>query len=232
MTISIGLVNRPSSANTKAAPWPMRPAMRVASACGRRMARRARSTRPPSIGKAGIRLNTTRKMLAAASRAEHAGARVLEFRQAALSTPVPRMRIRTRRDDDVDGRAGEGHHQFLARLFGNALEAGDAADRPERHVGRADAVAAGGEDMAELVRQDAGKSRRMKSTPSMAASRPPSAPVAAADPDEEEQERDVHAHHRAGDGGDRDGPEHRCLRRTSAASARGNGSATGRPQPR
>ena len=94
-------------------------------------------------------------MLAAARRAEHAGARVLEFRHGGAVDAGAEDEDQDERDDDVDGRAGEGHHQFLARPLGNALEAGDAADRPERHVGRADAVAAGGEDMPELVRQDA-----------------------------------------------------------------------------
>ena len=41
--MSIGFTKSPASANRKAAPWPIRAAMRVASACGIRMARNALS---------------------------------------------------------------------------------------------------------------------------------------------------------------------------------------------
>src|SRR3712207_4339843 len=95
ITISIGFVNSPASANRKAAPWPIRAAIRVASAWFMRMARTARSTRPPSIGKAGMRLNTTRKMLAAASRARRPARGFSISVMAAPSKPVPTRRIST-----------------------------------------------------------------------------------------------------------------------------------------
>jgi hypothetical protein len=60
MNTSIGLVKNPIAPNTSARPWPMFAAMTVARGRSMRRARRARRTRPPSIGNAGMRLNTPR----------------------------------------------------------------------------------------------------------------------------------------------------------------------------
>ena len=61
------------------------------------------------------------------------------------------------RNHQIDGRAGERDEDLLARLLRHALQGGDAADGQKSDIGGADAVAARGEHMAELVRQHAPK---------------------------------------------------------------------------
>ena len=67
MKMSSGLPIRPRKPKTKASAWPIRAAMLVACVRGSQIASTARSTRPPSIGKAGIRLKSTRKTFTEAS---------------------------------------------------------------------------------------------------------------------------------------------------------------------
>src|SRR5215216_3977223 len=58
-----GLLNKPMKPRTNAKPCPIVAATCVARTKSIRMASNARSTRPPSIGNAGIRLNKTSQML-------------------------------------------------------------------------------------------------------------------------------------------------------------------------
>ena len=58
-------------------------------------------------------------------------------------------------DDGVDGRPGQRHPQLLPRVFGHALQPGEAADRKQRDVTRLDPVAPRGQGVPELVQQDA-----------------------------------------------------------------------------
>ncbi len=60
-------------------------------------------------------------------------------------------------DGDVDQRTRDRDQEFLVGFFGDALQPCDAADRQQRDVGRRDAEGAGGEDVAELMCQHAGK---------------------------------------------------------------------------
>lgn len=68
MNTSSGLPNRPRNPRPKASAWPILAAISVARGPPTRIATSACKTRPPSIGKAGIRLKTARKMLAIARR--------------------------------------------------------------------------------------------------------------------------------------------------------------------
>ena len=65
-------------------------------------------------------------------------------------------------DGDVDQRTRDGDQELLVRLFGNPLEAGDAADRQQRDVGRGDPEVARGEDVAEFMRQHACEQQHQK----------------------------------------------------------------------
>ncbi len=60
-------------------------------------------------------------------------------------------------DHDIHRRAGQRDQEFLARLFRHPLQPGDAADRQKRDIRRLDAVAAGSQHVAELMRHHAGK---------------------------------------------------------------------------
>ena len=87
----------------------------------------------------------------------------------------PSRRIENAGDREVHRRAGKGNDQLLCGCFGDALEARHTADRQEHDVGRLHAVATGGEDVAELMKEHAAKSSAMNSTPSTAAWVPPCA---------------------------------------------------------
>ena len=114
-----------------------------------------------------------------------------------------------KRDDEVDGRPGEGDHELLPRVGRQALEAGDAADRQQRHLLRLNAVAPRRQDVAELVQDDAGEEeddeeravdRRAGAAPS---------PGAEGDPGEEQEEGDMDLDGRAAEPADGEGPGHR-----------------------
>ncbi len=95
-------------------------------------------------------------------------------------------------DDDIHERAGDGDEEFLAGLFGNALELRDAADRQQRHKGRRHAEIARGEDVAELVQQHARNSSTMKVRLSKAGRGAARGVAGEEDPGQKQQERDVH----------------------------------------
>src|SRR5215813_5689504 len=131
MKISSGLPNRPAKPSAKAKPWPMKAAISVARTKPRRVASSARSTRPPSIGNAGIMLNSARKRFTAASRSTS--------ETAELSTaPVAHAELRAgkqhepERDHDIDQRSGDCDEEFLVRRFRDALEPRQSADRQQR----------------------------------------------------------------------------------------------------
>jgi hypothetical protein len=66
--------------------------------------------------------------------------------------------------------------------------------------------------MAELVRDHASEEQHDEDHAVERRRLPAEPPVRAGDPDEKKQKGDVNAHHRAGDHGDGNGPEHRELR--------------------
>ena len=61
--MSIQFVKKPTMPNNTAMTWPQAAAIFVALAYGKNIANTARSTRPPSMGKAGSRLNATKVTL-------------------------------------------------------------------------------------------------------------------------------------------------------------------------
>src|SRR3981189_728665 len=68
MKIRIGLPNRPMKPSPNATHWPIIAAISVARTKPSRAERNARRMRPPSIGKAGIRLKSARNRFTDASR--------------------------------------------------------------------------------------------------------------------------------------------------------------------
>src|SRR5439155_3912079 len=63
-------------------------------------------------------------------------------------------------DQEVHRGTGERDHDLLARLLGNPLQPGDAADRQERDIPGADPVMARGQGMSQLVEDDAPEERQ------------------------------------------------------------------------
>ena len=127
-----------------------------------RVASSARSTRPPSIGKAGIMLNTARNRFTAASRSTSETCALSTAERSPALSRAPASSDQADGDRDVDQRAGDRDQEFLARLLRDALEPRHAADRQQRHVGRRDAEGARREDVAELVRQHAGEQQQQE----------------------------------------------------------------------
>ncbi len=114
-------------------------------------------------------------------------------------------------DEEIDRGPGQRDDQLLARIGRQARHAGDAANRQQRHLGRLDAVAAGGEDVAELVQNHAGEDendeqRRVeRRTPAVARV------SAEGDPGEEQEEGDVDLDRGSAEAADGDGPRHPFL---------------------
>ena len=198
----------PRMPNTTAKPWPMVAATSVARALPIHMARSARNTRPPSMGKAGIMLNRTRMMLAPATLAamETAGISILReiFRVEARAEPEQQHRG----DDHVHGGAGERHDELLARLLGHLLHAGDAAERPQRHVAGVHAIAPRGEHMAELMQKHAQEDEDDEDRALPGGFGAALAVINRAEPNEEQEEGDVDADRRSADGSKRERPAH------------------------
>ena len=66
-------------------------------------------------------------------------------------------------DRHVHQRAGDGDQEFLVRLFRDALEASDSADRQERDVGRRHAERSRREGVAKFMRHDAREQEHQES---------------------------------------------------------------------
>jgi len=98
---------------------------------------------------------------------------------------------KSRCDNHVNGRARERHDQLVTRLLWHLLHAGNAAERPQRHVARLDAIAARGEDVAQLVQKDAQEDEHDKRRALPGGRGAALAIVDRAEPDEEQKERDV-----------------------------------------
>src|ERR1051326_7463546 len=144
--------NTPNAANNSAKPCPTCAAMRVARAYGIVMARSARSTRPPSMGNAGIRLNTSIAMFAN----RRNSSRPLSARSIACSGVTPRP---TSAAPSAVARMtftpGQPHDPLLHGLLGHALQARHAADREQHDLARLNAEPSRRERVPELVEQHA-----------------------------------------------------------------------------
>ena len=111
--------------------------------------------------------------------------------------------------DDVDGRAGQGHQQLLPGVVGHPLEPGHPADGQEDDVARADAEAPGGQRVPQLVQDHDAEQRQDED---QATDRLPDIAVGQvvldADPDQQEEEREVDVDVDAGDPANPPGPAH------------------------
>ena len=137
-------------------PWPTPVPPRAWRArTARRSASSARSTRPPSMGNAGIRLNTQHDHVrpAAGTRAGTLlGARGDACSDVHATGPAPRSAIR------FTAGTGERHHQLLAGLLRHALQAAPRRRSGSSTISRVrDAVAPRRERVPQLVQQHAGR---------------------------------------------------------------------------
>ena len=143
-----------------------------------------------------MRLNTSSTTLATATCARKLACRPVERHLRGIDDPAAgRARATsTSAITAVHRRPGQRHHDLLAGLLRHALHGGDAADRQQRDVGRADAVAARGPDVPELVQHHAGEQHEDEQHARRA--RPAASPrihCTRRDPGEQQQERQVHA---------------------------------------
>jgi hypothetical protein len=111
-------------------------------------------------------------------------------------------------NDEVDGGAGERHDQFLRRIARQALQAGNAPDRQQRHLRRLDAIAAGGDDVAEFMQHHAGEQEDDENGAVERGGGASSGPAAESDPDEEQDEGDVDLDRRPAESANGDRPAH------------------------
>jgi len=119
------------------------------------------------------------------------------------------------RNHDIDRRPGERNQQLLARLFRDAFQPRDPADRKQRHIRRRHSERARREDVPELVRQDAGKQQDHEGEAGPGRLRPARIPARDEDPAEKQHERDVDADRRTGDPADIHRPAHGALLKAS-----------------
>ena len=68
-------------------------------------------------------------------------------------------------DRDIDQRSRDRDQEFLLRLFRNALQPSQPADRQQRHVRRRDAEGARGEDVTKFVRHHAREQQEHEGKP-------------------------------------------------------------------
>ena len=113
-------------------------------------------------------------------------------------------------DGEVDRRAGQRHGDLLARVARHRVEQRDAADRQQRDVPRADAVAAGRQRVAVFVQQHAQEQRRdQREAGEHAGDRPGPVPVDDREIGDEREERDMDVDVDPGEPAELRGPSHR-----------------------
>ena len=171
---------------------------------------------PPAVHrKRGDQIEDDEKNVGRGEPAHQRQMRIVDLGELARAHRAERQRQREA-DDQIDGGPGERDDQLLARVGRQALQAGDAADRQERHFGRLDAVAAGGEDVAELVQHHAEEEEDDEHSAVERGAPPAAAPGAGGDPDEEQEEGDMDLDRRAAEAADGEGPGHGAASRFDA----------------
>ena len=123
-------------------------------------------------------------------------------------------RVEQQGNADIHERAGDGDEELFGRLFGHALEPGDAADWEQCDVRRLNAVAACGEGVAKLVQEHAEENERDEDDRAEPGAGAGARVVAKADEREEHQEGDVDADVDAGDASEMKRPAHECGKNT------------------
>ena len=115
------------------------------------MASSARRTRPPSIGKAGSRLNAARKTFAHRSWSRNRPPPRRSLTRGREPLPQLQHTEQDRGQGDVDRGPGQGDQQLLSRLVGHPLQPCHAADRQQRDVAGADPEPPRGQGMPQFV---------------------------------------------------------------------------------
>ena len=113
---------------------------------------------------------------------------------------------------NVHQRTGERNDQFLPRIVRHPLQPRHAANGQERNVRRANAEAARGQRVAELVQQHAAEKRQQEHHAPRRRRRAAELVVAEPDPGQEQQECEVQPDFNAGDASNCNGPFHNQFR--------------------
>lgn len=125
-------------------------------------------------------------------------------------------------DSDIDERASDGDDDFLDRVIGHALKPREAADREQRNIRRANAVAACGKGVAEFVQEHAAEDEAREDEAGNGGGQSALAPVGGAEEGEQEKKRGVNADFDSSDAGDFEGPGHVCEKTRSGQQTTGN----------
>ena len=157
-----------------ASPCPIEAAMRVALTNPSLLARSARSTRPPSIGKAGMRLKTSRITFITSRATDQRGVGqvVRGGRDGLPGQHQPS--VEDRRENQGDEWSRKGDQQFFPGLVGDPLQPRHSSDRQEDHIRSPDPESPGHEDVPEFMKDDAGKQERRRTVAWTAPGVPPS----------------------------------------------------------
>lgn len=100
--------------------------------------------------------------------------------------------------------SGNRHGELLCRAFRHALHSADAPDREQKDVPSAATIMPRNEHMSELMGDDTGEQEQDEEGPGDCRLSPPGKRLTRRDPEQQDQEREMHPHLRAEDGGDRD----------------------------
>ena len=130
----------------------MEAAIEVAWARPSQPLRRARSTRPPSIGNAGIRLNRPRARFTSNRLSTNPSSHDPYENSASPSVCSPRS---DGDDAEIHRGAGQGDQELRSRGAGHPPQSGHAADRVKRDIFRLDPEPACHQGMAQLMQEDA-----------------------------------------------------------------------------
>ena len=177
------------------------------------------NTRPPSIGKAGMRLKMARNRLASARRAR-SDTRGSSSRASSAELNEPTSSSRTTAMTKLTAGPAMAMANSCDGLSADLLQAGDAADRQQRHFRRLNAVAARDENVTELVQHDADEQKDDEDEAVARSRWPALLPRGKADPREQQQESHVNLDRGAAEAADRQGPAHRQASLLHAAAVR------------
>ena len=175
--------------------------MWVARVYSRRMAKSERSTRPPSMGKAGSRLKSTNETLTSIRRSIDRPAADGRSSEGLPGAGDEQPAEQQDGNDQVDRRTSQGDPKLLDGFFGHALQTGDAADGVEGDVAGFDAVAAGGEGVPVLVEHDQTEQKQDEEYAVQRASQGAGLlPIGEAGPTDNQEEGGVNEHVNPGEG--------------------------------
>ena len=211
MKSSIGLPNRPINPNTNASPCPMPAAVWVAFTYSIRDASRARNTRPPSIGKAGIRLNRTSQTLATSSRSTKGPEATCIWPSGAhewvmLSQTNSAAEMATFTADR------QRDPKLLGGLLRHPFQARDAADGQQSDVPCGDTVSPRRQGVTQLMQEHAAEQCQDEGRPAQRRVHAPAGdPMARSHPDKQQEKGEVYARFNSSQCSDFPRPLHFCF---------------------